>query len=255
VILGAIAWAGLLDQGTEASRHLEFCKSAAGDAEAAGQLERAAGVWKACAGEAERLQFTEILSPLRAQADLSTVAAEAESVRASDVQAWAIQILDRAAEYPTIDLPTDIVPRTWRAWMESDRGRAYANDVRVVTAFWSGTESAAQRELLRSYFENIGLNWADPGNPEVDLVVNVSAAVSSTAGEASKQGVMQVSTVKIKVDSVRFRRSERSAAGFSVGATAEAADLPVAQEEATRQACDAAARAVLGRVLEELFDR
>jgi len=254
VIFGAIAWAGLLDQGTEASRHLEFCKTAAADAESAGQLDRAAGVWKACTSEAERRQLTEIVAVLRAQADLSMVAAEVEPTRAADVQAWATQILDRAAEYPTIDLPTDIVPRTWRAWMESDRGRAYANDVRVVTAYWSGTESAAGQELFRSYLENVGLNWADPGNPEVDLVVNVSATVSSTAGEASKQGVMQVSTVKIKVDSVRFRRSERSAAGFSVSATAEAPELPVAQEEATRQACDAAARAVLGRVLVELFD-
>ncbi len=254
MILVAIASAGLLDQGTESSRHLEFCKTAAGDAEDAGQLERAAGVWKACASEAERRQLSDVVAVLKAQADLATVAAEAEATRITDVQAWAVQLLDRAAEYPTLDLPTDIVPRTWRAWMETDRGRAYANDVRVVTAYWSGTETAQGQELFRAYLENVGLNWADPGNPEVDLVVNVSATLSNDAGEASKQGVMQLSTVKMKVDSVRFRRSERSGAGFSVSASAEAAELPVAQEEATRQACDAAARAVLGRVLVELFD-
>ncbi len=248
----ALAIAGLLDQGTESSRHVAYCKTAADDAESAGGLARAAGVWKACVAEAERRQLTDVVPALKAQADLTAVAAEVHASREDDIQAWATTILGHAAMYPALELPTDIVPRTWRAWMESDRGRAYAADVRTVTVVW--TESAPRaNELFRSHLEDVGLGWAEPGSPDVDVVVTASARMEAAAGESSKQGTLRASTARLTVQGVRFRRSERSVEGFAAAASAESPEQAEADDAALRAVCGAGSRAVLSRVLAELL--
>lgn len=252
LLVVGVGWAGLLDQGTESSRHVAYCRTAADDAEASGGLGRAAGVWKACAAEAERRQFSDVVPMLKAQADLASVAAEVEPSRSTDVQTWATTILSHAAAYPTLELPTDLVPRTWRAWMESDRGRAYAADVRTVTVLWT-TSAPRANELLRASLEDVGLTWADPGSPEIDVVVNAEARLEAAAGESSKQGTLRASTAKLAVQSVRFRRSERTVDGFAAVATAESPEQSEADDRALRDACAAGSRAVLGRVLAELL--
>jgi hypothetical protein len=116
-------------------------------------------------------------------------------------------------------------------------------------------DEAAQRAL-----EDCGLKWATPGATGVNVIVyaklaekRLSLTETLESGELSKAGRYAQNRTTIAVDRVRFRTLDRTARGFTVVATAEAAEEIAASDAALRDAATLVARSALQRVLAELF--
>lgn len=255
------ATAGLLDEMDDASRHLAYCKQAADDAAADGKWDMAKGAWSVCLSEAQRRGFETIVPALRAQVAISEALAEHAALKEAQPHQWAVAVLTVAAEYAALDLPSDDVRLTFRAWMGTDEGRAYVEDVRTVTVVWDGVKDPSRPdETLQRSLEDCGLKWGSPGSTDVDTIVYATLAERATSlvetlasGEQSKAGAYAHSETTLTVKKVRFKTRDASGKGFTTKASADNPEADAARDAATTTAADLAARIVLQRALAELF--
>lgn len=256
-----VATAGLLDEMDDASRHLAYCKQAADDATADGKPDIAKGAWSVCLSEAKRRGFETIVPSLRAQVAISEALAEHAPLQQTQTHQWAMAVLTVAAEYAALDLPSDDVRLTFRAWMGTDEGRAYVEDVRTVTVVWDGLkETQRPDETLQRSIEDCGLKWSTPGATDVDTIVYASLAERATSlietlasGEKSKAGTYAHAETTLTISKVRFKTRDASGKGFATKAAADHAEPDAARDASTATAADLAARVILQRALAELF--
>lgn len=254
LLSASLAHAGLLDALSEEDRQVRVCQEAAADAEAVHDYARAAGVWDACLRECSRLGFEGALPMLRDQHALSAAMAEAAAWRTADPDRWAQAVLAVAAGQGSVEYPTDAVADVFRAWMTTEAGKARLEPVRTVTVQWEGDADVRVSQLVRRYVEDLGLRWADPGDPEVDVIVFARVAVRDLEPRtSSRMGSLARAEATVEVDRVRFRHLDRTEEGFQAVASTEHADAPVAREEALRSATERAAARVLKSVLKVVF--
>lgn len=251
--LYSLAAAGLLDEMSPADRHLETCKLAASDAADRADLTREVGVWKACLGEARRLGYTELESSLQAEVAVGGARVEAEPLRVAQPHRWATGVLSEAARWSTADFPSDVVRRTFRAWMTTDEGRAYVDPVRAVSVVWETAIDPRAEEVLRRFVEDAGLRWAAAGSPEADSTVFARLDRKVQGGAQSAQGQLQLVRTELVVARVRVKARDATLKGFTVSADAEAAEVAEAEDKALRVVADATAQRLLLRLLGELF--
>ena len=247
------AQAGLLDAMSDADRHLETCKIAAEEAEAVDAWERLWGVWKACLGEAKRREFAELLPGLEAEVAVSGALVHAASIRTTEPHRWAVEVLSEAARWSNTAFPTDVVRRTFRAWMETDEGGAFVEPVRTVTVPWEAPVDAGMEGVIRRYVEDAGLKWTTPGDPKADTVLTARLDVVNAGGESSAQGQLVLSTTTLTVSRVRFKSRSDADKGFAVSASAESPLAADATDRALRTTAEAASQRLLLRVLGVLF--
>ncbi len=258
--LAASAHAGLLDSLTVGDRQVAICRQTSAPAEATHDYVGAAGVWEACVAEAKRTANTEALPALEDQLALIRARAAAAAWRTTDPNRYALSVLPVAAnQRHTGWIGTDVA-EIFRAWMQTEAGKGRLEQLRTVTVTWEGVaegqaETARRAtELLRRHAEDLGLKWAQPGQPEVDTIVFASLFVGDAqALTVTKAGALPRAQARIVVDRVRFRSLDATAAGFSGGAVAEAAEPETAREEALSAACDHVADRVLMEVLRMVF--
>ncbi len=258
VMFCATAYAGLIDALDGSSRHLAYCKEAADSAEEAHRYKESAGAWEACAAEAERRGYRELLPGLQAQVAVSRAMADGADYRLKDPAKFAVRVLEVAARQSALDYPSDAIRALFRGWMETDEGRAKLSTLRTVTVDWRAGDRAHQArasEVVRRYIEDVGLKWADPGSPDVDVILFSRLLVTTLSPTAERQGAMQHSEVKIITDRVRFRTLDKEAKGFTAESTTESPDADEAEDKALHVAAELAARATLQRVLSQLFPR
>lgn len=245
----------------DASRHLAYCKQAADDATADGKPDVAKGAWSVCLSEAKRRGFETIVPSLRAQVAISEALAEHAAIQVTQPHQWAVAVLAVAAEYASVDLPSDDVRLTFRAWMATDEGRAYAEDVRTVTVIWDGLKDTQRPdETMQRSLEDCGLKWSTPGAADVDTIVYATLAERATSlvetlasGEQSKAGAYAHAETTLIVSKVRFKTRDASGKGFTTKAAADNAEPDKARDASTTTAADLAARVILQRALAELF--
>ena len=260
-VLPGLAAAGLLDQMDDAARHVAYCRQAADDAVSEEKWDAAQGAWMACLSEAKRRGFDTVVPALEAQVDISTAIADNAFEKTTNPHAFAMAVLQVAAEHSAVDLPSDDVRRTFRSWMDSDEGRAYVEDVRTVTVIWSSDKDAARiNETFQRKLEDCGLKWATSGSPDVDVILyaslvekQVSKVETLASGEMSKAGPYSHADASVTIEKIRFKRRNANAKGFSASANADRAEGTAARDAALGDAMDLAAHVVLQRTLAELF--
>ena len=97
--------------------------------------------------------------------------------------------------------------------------------MRTLTLSWEGLAPGQEElakhaaEVLRRHVEDLGLKWAEPGQPEVDTIVFASLSVGDAqAVTATADGSLPRAQAKISIDRVRFRNIDVTAKGFTAGA-------------------------------------
>jgi hypothetical protein len=249
----AFAFAGLIDGLEPSERHIETCRIAVEEAETAGNVTQAHGVWKACLGEAERLGYADLTEGLRAILAVTAAEVEAEPIRVSQPHRWSVAVLTEAAAWSTVTFPTDIVRRVFRQWMEVDEGRAFAEPIRSVSVNWKLPIRDEDEQVVRRYLEDAGLKWVAPGDATADVILFARLDRAETNGEGSAQGTLVRITRTLAVERARLPARSVTLKGFTVSASAESPGADEAAELALRVAADAAAQRLLLRLLGELF--
>ena len=255
ILTFSVAKAGLLDSMGPGDRHLGMCRIAAEEAEAAESWDRLWGIWKACLAESKRLGFTELQLGLEGEVAVSQALLHAAPMRVADPHRWALEVLSEASRWATAEFPTDIVRRTFRAWMETDEGRAYVEPVRHISVTWETHVDPVLEQVIRRYVEDAGLKWATPGDPRVDTAIAARLDVRTTGGESSAQGQLVLSTSTFSVSRIKIKDRAVARPGFKVQASAEAPDATEATDTAVRSVADSASQRLLLRVLAALFER
>lgn len=254
LLLVAPALAGLLDALSMEERQVRICQDAAAPVEAEHDYARAAGIWEACLGECRRLGYEGAAVMLEDQLALSRAMAKAAEWRASDPNRFALDVLSVAATQVSVEYPTDAVAETFRAWTKTEGGKGRLEPVRTVTVQWEGGGDPHASELVRRYVQDLGLKWADPGDPDVDVIVFATLTRADLEPrQSSRMGSLARAQADVRVDRVRFPRLDRTQDGFTATAAAESAEKPEAREEALRAACERAAAQVLKAVLRAVF--
>lgn len=254
LMTAAPALAGLLDALSEEERHVRICQDAAAPAEAAFDYASAAGVWEACLGESRRLGYEAAATLLADQLALSTVMAEAAPYRTSDPSRFALDVLEVAARQASVQYPTDAVTRTFLAWTQTEAGRGRLEPMRTVTVEWAGAGDPHAHELVRRYVQDLGLKWAEPGDPDVDVIVYARLVTTDLEPrQSTRLGSLSRAQAVVSVERVRFRHLDRTLDGFAATAAAESPEKATAREEALRGACERAAAQVLKAVLRAVF--
>lgn len=257
LLLFTPAFAGLIDSLTADERQVELCRAVAAPAEEAFDFKKASGIWDACLAEAKRTEATGAVALLQDRVALSKARARAAEWRTSDPNRYALEVLSVAADLRSLDLYGSDVATLFRAWMNTEAGKGRLEPMRTVTVVWQDTPADAAKgasELFRRYLQDLGLKWADPGTPEVDVIVYASlttgAVDPATTGPA---GSLKRAEAQIEADRVRFRTIDATTDGFRVKVTSEEPEAEVAAEAALDGVCQRAAARVLGQVLREVF--
>ena len=259
-----LAQAGLLDTLDDSGRALQLCVDRGAPAEARGAYAEAADVWKACADEARVNGWSETQARLGDQAALARAFVALESFRESDPGKFALGILEVAARQETRIWLTPSVMSTFHAWMASEAGKSRMADARTVTLYWEQSARVAEgpkrgkvgdprnevearahaADILRREVQDLGLRWAEPGDPEIDIIVHARLTTRELAARtSSRMGELPRREVSFRVSSLRFVRLDRTDDGFESRVVAEASTPEAATEEAlVGAASDAAAR-------------
>jgi hypothetical protein len=260
VASASLARAGLLEGMTDEERRLHLCVDAAYPLEQARSWGVAAASWERCAAELEALGAHTAVRSARDQAAVLRALAAHEGLRAREPGEWGARVLAVAASQDSVTYPTPVVLDAFRAWVASEPGKARVEDVRTVTVGWlpgdpwERADRTRFAELFRRYAEDAGLRWADPGSPDVDVIVRLQITrrdlePRTTARMGSLARVEQL----VRVADVRFVRLDRTADGFASRVSAEAVRAEDAGEEALRAAMDRTAAKLLKTILREAF--
>ncbi len=259
LLLVPAAFAGLLDTLTPEERQVAICQQAVAASAETHDYARAAGIWEACAAEAKRAGLTAAVAMLEDQVALTKARAAAASFRTSDPNRYALDVLAVAADQRSTYYPGDDVADVFRAWMTTEAGKGRLEPVRTITLQWAEPPASAElathaAELFRRHVEDLGLKWADPGHPDVDVIVFGTLAVTPVEGGTSgPAGSLRRAEARFEAERVRFRTIDHATDGFRVIAVAEEPEAPEAEEQALRGACEKAAVRLLKQVLQAIF--
>jgi hypothetical protein len=139
----------------------------------------------------------------------------------------------------------------------TEAGKQRMSRVRTITVHWEGgmrverrkrdpamAERVRASELIRRYLEDLGLRWAEPGSPEVDVILHARLARKDLAPRiSSRMGNIPRAEASVSVSMVRMPKLDLTEEGFDAKVAAEDADATVARDDALRAACsDIAAR-------------
>ncbi|MES2639172.1 MAG: hypothetical protein V4850_06800 [Myxococcota bacterium] len=261
ILLVFPAMAGLLDTLSPEERQVVLCQQVATPAEAVHDYTRAAGVWGACLAESRRTGQEAVSAMLEDQLALMQARASAAAWRTTDPNRYAIAVLGVAADQRSTYYPGTDIPDVFRAWMQTEAGKARLAPARTITLIWEGVapeqekESRAVAELFRRHVSDLGLKWADAGHPDVDVIVYATLSIAAldpvTTGPA---GALTRAEARFEATRVRFRTLDETTDGFRVAAVAEEAEPALAREQATRAACERAAARLLKQVLRAVLE-
>ncbi|MDP2310554.1 MAG: hypothetical protein Q8P18_31335 [Pseudomonadota bacterium] len=250
------AMAGLLDTLTPEERQVVLCQQVATPAEVVHDYARAAGVWGACLAESRRTGQDAVSALLADQLGIIQARASAAAWRTADPNRYAIAVLTVAADQRSTYYPGTDIADVFRAWMQTEAGKARLEPARTITLVWEGVapedeaEARTVAELFRRHVSDLGLKWADPGHPDVDVIVyatlSIAALDPATSGPA---GALSRAEARFEATRVRFRTLDDTTDGFRVGSIAEEAEAGLAREAATRAVCERAAARLLKQVL------
>jgi hypothetical protein len=250
LLVSPAAHAGLIDALTDEQRQVQICADAASPHEREKEWSRAAGVWEACAGEAERLGYADAVRPLRDQAAVVRALADAEPLREADPNRWALAVLAVAADQESIEYPTDAVALVFREWARTEAGKARLAQIRTVTVHWDGKSDAHAAQVFRRYVEDQSLRWAEPGAPDVGVIVFARIRTRDLEPRStSRMGSLARTEATFDASKLRLPQLDRSEDGFVAVAATESATAADAREEALQEACRRAAARVLKQVL------
>ncbi len=251
-----VAHAGLIDALTDEQRQVQVCADAARPFEEAREWARAAGVWDACAAECGRLGYADAVRPLKDQAAVLRALAEFDTFRNEDPNRWALPVLSVAAEQDSIDYPTDAMASVFREWARSEAGKSRLASVHTVTVHWEGKADERTSQVLRRYVEDVGLRWAEPGDPDVGIIVHARVRTRDLEPRTSvRMGSLARTEATVDVSRLRMPRIDRTEDGFVTSAATEAASASDAREEALHEACRRAASRLLKQVLRVVAER
>lgn len=263
LILATIAHAGLLDTLTEEQRQLQLCADAAGPQEAARDWGAAATTWEQCATDLRAHGATGSLPPLMDQSAVLRAMKRHEPLRQSEPGRWGSEILSVAARQSTTIYPSGAVLGVFRAWAATQAGKERLADVSTVTLAWVPTsdlspEARAARtrhaELYRRYVEDLGLRWAEPGSPDIDVIVRAQVVERELPPRTTaRMGALARRETVVRVADVRFPRLDRTADGYESRSAAEAVTGEEARDEALRAAMAESSAQLLKVVLRAAF--
>lgn len=255
-LLSPPAYAGLIDALTDEQRQVQICADAARPFEEARDWPRAAGTWEACAAECARLGYQDAVRPLKDQAAVLRTLGEFDTFRATDPNRWALPVLAVAAEQASIAYPTDAMASVFREWARTEPGKARLASVHTVTVHWEGATDERTTQVLRRYVEDLGLRWAEPGDPAVGVIVHARVRTRDLEPRTtSRMGSLARTEATVDVSRLRMPRLDRTEDGFVVTAATEAASATDAREEALHEACRRAASHLLKQVLRVVAER
>lgn len=262
ILLVLPAMAGLIDNLSPDERQVVLCKQVAAPAEAVHDYARAAGVWGACLAESRRSGQEPVAAMLADQLALMQVRAKSAAWRTTDPNRYAIAVLTVAADQRSTYYPGTDIPDVFRAWMQTEAGKARVEPARTITLLWEGLapeeepEARLVAELFRRHVSDLGLKWADPGHPDVDVIVYATLSIAALDPVSSgPAGALSRAEVRFEASRIRFRTLDRTTDGFRVAAIAEEAEPGFAREQATRAACERAAARLLKLVLRAVLEQ
>lgn len=259
ILFVAAAQAGLIDTLSPAERQVEICRQAAAPAEEAFAFDRAAGVWEACLAETKRQGHVEAVPMLEEKVALVKARAKAAPYRTDDPNRYALEVLAVAADQRAATTLGSDTADVFRAWMATEPGKQRLEPVRTITLVWAAPPAEAEvgrkaAEVFRRHVEDLGLKWADPGHPEVDVIVYAELDVRPFEKVAADDAPsLPRAEARFEVERVRFRTIDDEAGGFRATATAEDPEASVAADQAVRGACERAAARLLKQVLRAVF--
>ncbi|MDP2317553.1 MAG: hypothetical protein Q8P41_32005 [Pseudomonadota bacterium] len=260
ILLVPFASAGLLDSLSPDERQVAICQQVAAPAEENHDYARAAGVWEACLAESRRTGQSAVADMLQDKLAIIQARAKAAAWRTTDANRYALAVLSVAADQRSTFYPGTDIPDVFRAWMQTESGKARLEPARTVTLVWEGLAPAQKgeadhtAELFRRHVADLGLKWADAGHPDVDVIVYATFTVvpvdAVLLGTAATLPRMEA---KFEATRVRFRTLDETTEGFRVAAVAEEAEPSEAREQALRAACERAAGRLLKQVLRAIL--
>jgi hypothetical protein len=257
MLLASPVRAGLIDALDEDARALQLCIDRGAPAEASGDYAHALEVWRGCAEEARAQGWTGSQRRLEDQAEFARALVAAGPYRESDPGRFQLAVLERAAMQKARTWLTPTVNDVFRAWVATEAGKQRMSRVRTITVHWEGgmrverrkrdpamAERVRASELIRRYLEDLGLRWAEPGSPEVDVILHARLARKDLAPRiSSRMGNIPRAEASVSVSMVRMPKLDLTEEGFDAKVAAEDADATVARDDALRAACsDIAAR-------------
>lgn len=259
LLVSTAAFAGLLDTLSDDERQVAICQQVVAPAAANHDYARAAGVWEACLSESKRAGHTAVVAILEDQLAITRARASAADLRTTDPHRYALEVLEVAADQRSTWYPSTDLPDVFRAWMSTEAGKGRLDPVRTITLQWTTppvSEALATRttELFRRHVEDLGLKWADPGHPDVDVIVYGAIKVAQVdAKESGPAGSLARVEARFESERVRFRTIDHTTDGFRATAAAEEPERAVAEDEAVKAACERAAARLLKQVLQAVF--
>jgi hypothetical protein len=256
----ALAHGGALDHyGDPAEAHYALCRRT--ELEAAEDVERIVGVWKACLSEAERLSYSSVLPPIRGNLALASAMLDASRSTAKTDAERLERALIAVARQRDIQFRLEKLAEIYRQYTVTDRGRSRMSAYREVSFRWSNQASidtglTQVNEVVRRYMEDAGFRWTDYGHQSAsraDLVCRgtVRARVKEPSGDALRQ--LPVVETIIAIDSIKLPGAEKEIQGFLTTATAQATTEQGALEASLHQAAKAMAATMLHRVIQASF--
>lgn len=258
ILLALPAFAGLIDTLSPEERQVVLCQQVAAPAEAVHDYARAAGVWEACLAESRRTGQDKVSAMLGDQLALIQARAKAAAWRTTDPHRYALDVLAVAADQRSTYYPGTDLPDVFRAWMQTEPGKARLDPVRTITLVWEDLEpderdeARSVAEMFRRHVSDLGLKWADAGHPDVDVIVYATLAIGAVDPVASGPALSRAEA-RFEATRIRFRTLDETTEGFRVAAVAEDAEATVARELAVRTVCERAAARLLKQVLRAIM--
>jgi hypothetical protein len=256
----ALAHGGALDHyGDPAEAHYALCRRT--ELEAGEDIERIVGIWKACLSEAERLEYSAVLPPIRGNLALASAMLDASRSNAQTDAERLERALIAVARQRDIQFRLEKLAEIYRQYTVTDRGRSRMSSYREVSFRWTNqaaidTGLTQVNEVVRRYMEDAGFRWTDFGHQSAgraDLVCRgtVRARVKEPEGDALQQ--LPIVETIIAIDSIKLPSADKEIRGFLTSATAQATTEQGALDESLHEAAENMAATMLHKVIQASF--
>ncbi len=261
LISSVIAHAGMYDHyGDPAEAHYALCRRT--ELEAGEDVERIVGIWKACLSEAERLEHTAVLPPIRGNLALASAILDAHRSDAKSDAERLERALIAVARQRDVKFRLEKLAEVYRQYTVTDRGRSRMSKYREVSFRWTNQASidtglTQVNEVVRRYMEDAGFRWTDFGHQSAtraDLVCRgtVRARVKEPSGDDAIQQLPMVETI-IAIDSIKLPGADIEIQGFLTTASAQNTTEQAALDDSLHLAAQAMAATMLHRVIQASF--